>query len=113
GARRAPLPNLRTLRRRATPADGARAAVVSGLRPARIEDARLVDARARSAESVLRREHERSVRGAAGAHAQRARIPLSGAARTLAMSVPNGDAKHAFRLECAAATRGAANIDAN
>jgi Family of unknown function (DUF6151) len=55
GARPAPLPNLRTLRRRATPADGARAAVVRAIRPPRIEDVRLVDARARSADSVLRR----------------------------------------------------------
>jgi uncharacterized protein DUF6151 len=54
-ARPAPLPNLRTLRRRATPADGARAAVVRAIRPPRIEDVRLVDARARSADSVLRR----------------------------------------------------------
>jgi hypothetical protein len=55
GARPAPLPNLRTLRRRATPADGARAAVVRALRPPRIEDVRLVDARPCSADSVLRR----------------------------------------------------------
>ena len=35
--------------------DGARAAVVRAIRPPRIEDVRLVDARARSADSVLRR----------------------------------------------------------
>src|SRR5262249_21328949 len=55
GARPAPLPNLRTLRRRAAPADADRAAVIRGLRPPRIEDVRLVDARPRSADSVLRR----------------------------------------------------------
>src|SRR5262245_16032319 len=55
GARPALLPNLRTLRPRAAPADADRAAVIRGLRPPHIEDVRLVDARPRSADSVLRR----------------------------------------------------------
>src|SRR5262245_42629326 len=69
GARPAPLPNLRTLRRRTTTADGACGAAVLGPPRACIEDARLVDAWARSTESVLRSEHERPVLGAASDHA--------------------------------------------
>ena len=55
------------LRRRAALADAARAAVIRDLRPARIEDVRLVDARARSADSALRRSHECSALRAARA----------------------------------------------
>src|SRR5262249_46690356 len=75
----AALPHLRTLRRRAAPAERARAAVARNLRPPRIEDIRLVGAWARPAVSVLRRSHECPARSAARAHAERARSPLNGA----------------------------------
>ena len=51
----AALPYLRGLCNRAAPVRGAATAVTPGLRPPRIEDAQVVGARARSAESILRR----------------------------------------------------------
>jgi hypothetical protein len=75
GVRPAALPNLRTLRRRATVVVVGAAAVVRSLRPPRRENARLADARARSADPVLRRAYQRSVFPAARAHARRTGRP--------------------------------------
>src|SRR5262249_38138341 len=91
GARGSPLPNLRTLRRRAPPADGAAAAIIRDLRASHIEAAGLVGARARPADSVLRRSHKRALLRPARAHAKRARSPLNGggsihAGRTLRLT---------------------------
>jgi Family of unknown function (DUF6151) len=69
-ARPAALPHLRRLRRRAAPAERARAAVARSLRPPGIEDIRLVGARPRPAVSALRRSHECPARRAARAHAE-------------------------------------------
>src|SRR5262249_61085047 len=68
--RPAALSHLRTLRRRAAPAERARAAVPRSLRPPRIEDIRLVGSRPRPAVSALRRLHEWPPRRAARAHAK-------------------------------------------
>jgi hypothetical protein len=68
GAWSAALPHLRTLCRRASPAERTRSAVAWDFRPPRIKVARLVDARARSAHAVLRRSNEGSARRAARAH---------------------------------------------
>ena len=54
GARSAALPHLRKFRRRAAPAERARSAVARGFRPPRVKDARLVGARPRPADAVLR-----------------------------------------------------------
>src|SRR6478736_8944365 len=61
GAWSAALPHLRTLCRRASPAERNRSAVAWDFRPPRIKVARLVDARARSAHAGLRRSNEGSV----------------------------------------------------
>src|SRR5262249_29622500 len=53
GARRAALPHLRTLGRRAAPAERAGTAVARSLRPPRVKDPRLVGARARPAVAAL------------------------------------------------------------
>src|SRR5215471_10888991 len=55
--------------RRATPTDGAAAALVRDLRASRNEAAGLVGARARPADSVLRQSHKRALLRAARAHA--------------------------------------------
>src|SRR5262249_41368209 len=99
GARPAALPHLRTLRLQAAPAQGARATVAWGLRPPRIEDIRLVGARARPAVASLRRTHERPARRAARGPSERARRALKGAARGLPTSVSSSDAKYIFGLE--------------
>src|SRR5262249_30587588 len=71
GARAPPaLRHLRPPRRRAAPAERARAAVARSLRPPGIEDIRLVGAWARPAVSALRRSHECPARSAARAHAE-------------------------------------------
>jgi Family of unknown function (DUF6151) len=78
----AALPHLRTLRRRASPAQRAWPAIARRSRPPRDTDARLVDARARLAVAVLRRADEGSARRASRAHAKRARRRLSLIAQT-------------------------------
>jgi hypothetical protein len=75
--RSAALPHLRTLRRRASPAQRARSAVARDFRPPCVKAARLVGARPRSADAVLRRSDEGSARRAARAHAERARRALT------------------------------------
>ncbi len=60
------------------PAERASAAVVRNVRPPRIEAARLVAARARPAEPVLRRSYQRAALHAARADAERARRVLNG-----------------------------------
>jgi hypothetical protein len=75
--RSAALPHLRTLRRRASPAQRARSAVARDFRPPCVKAARLVGAWPRSADAVLRRSDEGSARRAARAHAERARRALT------------------------------------
>ena len=91
----AAVPNLRTLSHRSAPAERASAAVVRDLRPPRIEDARLVAARARPAEPVLRRSYQRAALRAARAHAERARRALNGLEEPLAANAAALD-----RLSC-------------
>src|SRR5262245_5414974 len=75
-ARPTPLPNLRALRHRATPAERARAALAHHLRALRIKDFQLVVTRARSADPVLRRSYKRSALRTARTRTERARRPF-------------------------------------
>jgi hypothetical protein len=77
GTGSAALPHLRTLCHRAAPTEHARSAVCRDVRPPRVKAARLVDARAQSADAVLRRSDEGTARRAAQAHGKRARRSLS------------------------------------
>ena len=65
-----PLPHLRAFRRRAPPAERARAAIARSIRPPHIEDIQLVGARARSAVSALRRSYRCPARRSVCAHAE-------------------------------------------
>jgi hypothetical protein len=77
-ARPAALPHLRTFRHWTAPAECAGIAKARGLRPSRVKDFRLVAARARPADAVLRRCYENAALGAASAYTKRARRPLKG-----------------------------------
>src|SRR5262249_32120646 len=83
---------------RPLPAEAARPTVAWSLRQPRIEDIRLVGARARPAVASVRRTHERPPRSAARAHAERASRSLRRNA-WLPTSVSSSDAKYVFRLE--------------
>jgi hypothetical protein len=77
GVGSAALPHLRNLGRRAAPAERAGSAVAQGFRLSRIKDARLVGARARPADAVLRRSDESSACRTARPHGQRAHRSLT------------------------------------